>query len=106
MLLEDLRRVFGGRIRELNGRRWLDTHVGGLRAFIVCRATNAHGVTFDLAVFSPHTRELDPFFAREDGQEWSLEGERVVPSLRAWLRLLGVSARGLARDQYERALAR
>lgn len=82
MQLEDLVRVFGGRIRELGDRRWLDTHVGGLRTFIVCRAANGSGITFDLAVFTPHTRELDPFFSRDEGPEWRLDGHRVVLHLR------------------------
>jgi len=83
MRLEDLSRVFGGRIREVSDRRWLDTHVGGLRAFVISRATNDGGGTFDLAIFTPDTRELDPFFARDEGQEWQLDGERVLPRLKA-----------------------
>jgi len=83
MQLQDLARVFGGRIREFGDRRWLDTRVGGLRAFIVCRAANSSGVTFDLAVFTPHTRELDPFLSRDEGLEWRLDGERVLPHLRS-----------------------
>jgi hypothetical protein len=86
--LEDLRKVFGGRIREFSERRWLDTRVGGLRAFIVSRATD-RGTTFDLAVFTPSTRELDPFFAREDGLEWQLEGDLVLPCLRAGFSFTG-----------------
>jgi hypothetical protein len=81
MQLQDLARVFGGCIREFGDRRWLDTRVGGLRAFIIDRAANSSGGTFDLAVFTPRTRELDPFFSRDEGQEWRLEGEHVLPHL-------------------------
>jgi hypothetical protein len=89
MLLEDLKQVFGGRTREISDRRWLDTSVGGLRTFIICRITNGGGVTFDLAVFTPHTRELDPFCAREEGREWCLDGGRVVPRLRDGFLFIG-----------------
>lgn len=82
MRLEELKQIFGGRIRELGERRWLDARVGGLRAFIVSRITSDGVVTFDLAVFTPQTRELEPFFARDEGQEWRLDGERVLPRLR------------------------
>lgn len=75
MRLEELVPVFGGHIRELGDRRWLDTHVGGLRAFVICRAAIAGGVTFDLAVFTKDTRELDPFFARDESTDWKLEGD-------------------------------
>lgn len=81
MRLEDLTRVFGGTIRTVGKRTWLDTKVGGLRTFVVRRVTEDHGVTFDLAVFTPHTRELDPFFAREEGLEWALGDDRAVPRL-------------------------
>src|SRR5215831_10431311 len=96
MQLDDLRRFFGGGIREVSGRRWLDTRVGGLRTFIICRARNGGGTTFDLAVFTPHTRELDPCRATDDPwratderQEWSLEGEHVVPRLRSGFQFAG-----------------
>lgn len=83
MGLEELGRIFSGSIRELGDRRWLDTHVGGLRAFIICRATKDGGATFDLAVFTPSTLELDPLFAKAEGQDWRLEGEHVLPRLKA-----------------------
>ncbi|HEY1546940.1 MAG TPA: hypothetical protein VGG28_03935 [Kofleriaceae bacterium] len=81
MQLDDLARVFGGQIRAYHDRRWLDAQIGGLRAFVVCRATSA-GTVFDLAVFTPRTRELDPFFARDPGDEWVL-AERAIPTMPA-----------------------
>jgi hypothetical protein len=78
--LEELRRVFGGTIRALGERRWLDTRIGGLRTFVVQRG-RAATVTLDLAVFMPDTRELDPFHARVDTSEWVLGPDQALPSL-------------------------
>jgi hypothetical protein len=103
--LGDLRRVFGGRIHEDRDRRWLDARVGGLRTFIICRATKDGGVTFDLAVFTPYTREIDPFSAREKGREWQLDGEHVLPRLRAGFVFTGCRGGVLfARNMHEPSL--
>lgn len=84
MNLEDLIPVLGGRIRATAERRWLDTHVGGLRSFVVVRATRSGEVTFDLAVFTPQAKELDPFFSKGEGDEWWLGKEPVeLPRLKA-----------------------
>jgi hypothetical protein len=75
--LEDLAKIFGGEIRTFEERTWLDTHIGGLRAFVVRRVTANHSVTFDLAVFTKHTRELDPFFARESWHHWAVKDDEI-----------------------------
>jgi hypothetical protein len=79
--LDGLRHVFGGELRELDGRRWLETHVGGLRVFVIAHVDQAGGLTFELAVFTPHARELHPFFARDEVPAWHLVGERAPPRL-------------------------
>ena len=65
--------MFGGQIRALGDRRWIDTRVGGLRVFVVQR-----GRVLDIAVFTPETRELDPFLASAHTDEWVLD---VLPTL-------------------------
>jgi len=81
--LDELQRVFGGHIRDYQGRRWLDASIGGLRAFVVRRANDQGDETFDLAIFTPHTRERDPFFSRDSGHLWRLDGDPVLPVLSA-----------------------
>jgi hypothetical protein len=84
MHLDDLLPVFGGQIRETADHIWLDTEVGGLRSFVIRRSTKDGGHTFDLAVFTLQTRELDPFFSRSQGDEWWLGEEPVeLPRLKA-----------------------
>ncbi len=81
MRLYELQRVFGGHIRDYAGRRWLDATIGGLRAFVIRRTTDEGDETFDLAIFTPTTRERDPFFARDSGHTWRLDGDPVLPVL-------------------------
>jgi hypothetical protein len=81
MTLDELAKVLGGVVRIADGRRWLDTTVGELRAVVIRRVGPvSSAVAFDLAVFTPHTRELDPFHPHPD--EWHLDGMRAIPRLR------------------------
>jgi len=75
--LEGIARVLGGVVRTTNNLCWLDTTVGELRAAVIRRSN-----MFDLAVFTPETRELDPFLANPT-DEWRLDGpDVVIPRLR------------------------
>lgn len=81
MQLDDLIPILGGQIHETADRTWLDTEVCGLRSFV---ATRDGGVTFDLAVFTPRAREVDPFFSQRHDDEWWPGEEPVeLPRLKA-----------------------
>jgi hypothetical protein len=80
--LEDLAHRFGGQVRTLGARSWLDTRVGGLRTFVIRRVTEEHTVAFELAVFMKRSKARDPFFELEWNEEWKLEGKDEVPALR------------------------
>lgn len=78
--LDELQRVFGGEVRTRDERQWLDTRISGLRAFIIRRG---HGgtTTFELAMFTPRARDIDPFLARIDTAEWILDPDQGLPRL-------------------------
>lgn len=59
--LEELARVLGGVIRVDTEHHWLDTTIGNLRAAVIRRAHPvSYATRYDLAVFMPDARELDP----------------------------------------------
>jgi hypothetical protein len=102
--LEDLAGVLGGNVRFTYGRIILDTDIGGLRAFVVRRVLPlSNTVVFDLAVFTPDTRELDPFFTH---REWRLDGDLASPRLGSRLLVRRLSRRRPVRDDVRRATSR
>lgn len=75
--LESLAKVLGGVVRITNNVCWLDTSVGDLRAAVIRRSN-----MFDLAVFTPDTRELDPF-QTDPADVWRVDApDLVIPRLR------------------------
>jgi hypothetical protein len=81
MRLDELKDVLGGDLREGGDRTWLETRVGGLRAFVICRRVGERDEMFDLAVFTPEARCADPFDSRQGFHDWLLENEHVMPRL-------------------------
>ncbi len=75
--LDELQRVFGGDLRVLGDRRWLEASVSGLRTLVIERP---HGA-LELAVATPDAADRDPFLARLDGAEWVLADDHEPPRL-------------------------
>jgi hypothetical protein len=79
--LEELARILGGAIRTSHDHDWLDTTVGELRAAVIRRVRmNSGTVVYDLAVFMPCVRQLDPFGWNRE--VWHLDGAHAAPRLR------------------------
>lgn len=76
--------MLDGALRVRGGTRYVETSIGGLRAAVIRReAPLSKTVTYDLAIASQSTRELDPMFQHTGVDEWRLDDSRVtVPPLR------------------------
>ena len=79
--LEDVARVVGGQLRFDGPQVSLETKIGGLRALVVRRVTRTGPITLDLAVATPHARELEPLFAIDRTVDWVLDEDRAIPRL-------------------------
>lgn len=78
--LQQLRRAFGGTLRDHGERRWLETTMGGLRVWVAYRE-HAGRRRYELAVFTPGANELAPFTNRRYVNEWYLEPRLALPKL-------------------------
>ena len=77
--LGELAQTLGGVIHTTRGEQRLDTKVGELRAVVIGRP-RLDTVTYDIGVYMPDTRELDPTYPpTNDGIS---DSGNVMPRLR------------------------